>query len=340
MAAKKTLYDILGLDRDANPIDIGLAYEKRSGELSSAMSADPNEVALVRQAYEVLSSPERRAAYDAALVTAAEKEAAASQAQAPDLVLEPEPAPPPSRKLMAMGLAGVAFVALLLYLLFATGPDVPEAPAPQAMPTTPAPAPPPPPPPPPKPRSAAEILAAASTSVGLVMSYRMSGQAVPAGLALATEPGSMITTCHGLPAGAQIVVRIKGESHSAQVAAADEELNLCRLSIAEPGTSFLAVSPHEPRAGDRIHVLGANAQGELALTEGTIRQVRPVPVASGKVYEISVPIAPTANGGAVFDTYGRLVGIAVTPHDYGANLQIAVPARWIGELRARNRKVP
>ncbi len=335
MAAKKSLYEILGVDRDANPLDIGLAFEKRSAELDAAPSADPNEVALVRQAHEMLSNPARRAAYDAALLTAEEK-AAASQAEAPDLVLEPEPAPPPSRKLIAMGLGGVALVALLLYLAFATGPDVAKAPKTAVAEAPPAPAP-PPPPPPPKPKSAAEILAAASTSVGLVMSYQMSGQAVPAGLALATERGAMVTTCHGIPAGAQIVVRVKNEAHSAQVTAADEELNLCRLSIADPGTPVLAVSPDEPKGGDKVYALGANAKGELALTEGTIRQVRPVPVATGKVFEVSMPIAPAGSGGAVFDTYGRLIAIAVTPHEYGANLNIAVPARWIGELRARTR---
>src|SRR6185369_15581077 len=88
-SAKQSLYEILGIGRDANSIDVGLAYERRRAEAAKRVPPDASEVALVQQAYEVLSDPARRAAYDASLVTAAEKAAAAEQG--PDLLLEPEP---------------------------------------------------------------------------------------------------------------------------------------------------------------------------------------------------------------------------------------------------------
>ena len=86
-SGKKSLYEILGIERDANSIDIGLAYERRRAALARAVPPDQSEGALVQQAFEVLSDAKRRAAYDASLVTAEEKAAAA--AQATDLVLEP-----------------------------------------------------------------------------------------------------------------------------------------------------------------------------------------------------------------------------------------------------------
>jgi len=194
-------------------------------------------------------------------------------------------------------------------------------------------APKPAPPPPPKPLGPEQILPAALLSVGRVMSYEMSGRAVPLGIALATEPGTMITTCHGIPGGSQLVVRTGAESNSANLTVTDETLDLCKLAVSGSNARELALAPDEPKAGDRIFALGANAKGEFALTEGTVKGLRPTP--QGKVIELSVPIAPGASGGAVFDTFGRLVGIATTPHPYGAGLQIALPAAWIAEMRTR-----
>ena len=59
---KKSLYEILGISRDASAIDVDLAYQRRKAQLEQAPSADPGEGSLVRQAYEVLHDPRRRAA--------------------------------------------------------------------------------------------------------------------------------------------------------------------------------------------------------------------------------------------------------------------------------------
>src|SRR5437763_13573308 len=85
---KKSLYEILGVSRDANDLDIGIAHQRRVAELHRAAPPDPNGQVLVHEAFEVLSNPKRRAAYDASLVSAAEKAAAREQAATPDIVLE------------------------------------------------------------------------------------------------------------------------------------------------------------------------------------------------------------------------------------------------------------
>jgi curved DNA-binding protein CbpA len=77
--SKKTLYQILGVGRDASLEDIGLAHEMRAAELERRSPPDPSTQALVQQAFEILSNPKRRAAYDSQLLTAAEKSAAPSR---------------------------------------------------------------------------------------------------------------------------------------------------------------------------------------------------------------------------------------------------------------------
>ncbi|HEX7403434.1 MAG TPA: trypsin-like peptidase domain-containing protein, partial [Usitatibacter sp.] len=115
----------------------------------------------------------------------------------------------------------------------------------------------------------------------------------------------------------------------------DEVLDLCRVSVPGLNARAIALAAADARAGDKIYVLGANAKGDLALTMGSVNRVQSA--GEAKVLEISVPIAPAGSGGAVFDAFGRLVGIATTTHSYGANLNIAIPASAIAQMRSRER---
>ena len=327
--AKQTLYDILGLAPDATPIDLGLAYEKRLQELRAAPVQDAGALALARQAHEVLGDPKRRAAYDASLVSASEKAAAKEQAATPDLVLEPdEEESAPRRRIPPVGIA-LAVVALLVIAFLALRTSPPPAPAPVAE----APVEAPKPPPPPQRKSAKDVLALAQASVGRLESFEMSGRAVPLGLAIAIDPATMVSTCHGIPGGAQLAVVNGAENRSATLAVADETLDLCRLSVAPPPLAPLPLADHEAKAGDAIYALGANAAGELAVTEGQVKRL--VPDVRGPVYEISMPVAPNGSGGPVFDAYGKVIGIATTAQGHGVS--VAVPASWIGRMQSREK---
>ena len=328
-SSKQNLYEILGVPQDADDLDIGLAHQRRTNELARAVPPDPSAQALVRQAFEVLSNPKRRAAYDASLVTAAEKAAAAEQAGAPDLVLEGgEEEAPDRRKLYAAMGAGVAVVLIVVAGALMHGGQKP-APAPVAEAPKP-----PPPPPPPKKLTQAQILADALRSAGQVMSYEMSGRAVPVGLALSVQPDSMVTTCHGIRGNSQLVVKVGADSNSGTLDVTDEVLDLCRMAIPGASARPIAVAPDPPRAGDTIYALGANASGQLALTEGKVKGLKATP--NGNVIEVSIPIAPAGSGGPVLDEYGRLVGLATTQHKLGAGLNIVLPASWLPQMLTRN----
>jgi len=328
MAAKKTLYEILGVAPDANDLDIGLAFQRRSLEMRRTSGADSNALTFITHARDTLADPKRRAAYDATLVTASEKAAAASQA--PDLVVDvdadEEEEGGAKKKVIPIVGVGVA-IALAIFIWAKAGhsPEAPkeepaEAPAPKA-----------PPPPPPKAMKGEEILAASLKSLGRVQSFDMSGKSAPIGLALAVEPGAMVTTCHGMSAGSQIVVAVGKETLSATLTIADEVLDLCKLAVSGLATQPLAIAADEAKADDKIYALGVNAKGEFALTDGTVKAVRQIP--AGKALELSMPVAPSASGGAVFDQYGKLVAIATTGP--GAGGQLAVPASWIAQMRTR-----
>ena len=242
---KKTLYDILGVPRDANDIDIGLAHQRRSAEFQRAVPQDPSAEALLHEAFEVLSDPARRAAYDASLLTSEERAAASQQAE-PDLVIEDEPAP--GRRIPWPAIAaGVVVVLGVLY--FALRPDRlpdPDAKQPEPVAAAPKPA----PPPPPKALAAADILKQASAASGKLVSVEMSGRSAPVGIAVAIEPNAMITTCHGIQAGGKLVVVLGTETFAADLAITDETLDLCRLSVAGMNAKPFAIATEEPRAAN------------------------------------------------------------------------------------------
>ena len=328
---KKSLYEILGVPRDAMDLDIGLAHANKVKELQRAVPPDPGAQVLLHQAFEVLSNPKKRAAYDASLITAAEKAAAKEQAQSPDLVLEgDEETANPAKKWIGPAIGAVLALVVIGFFLMRGHEAPPPAPVVQA------PAP-PPPPPAPKPLTPAQVMPLAMKSTGRVMSYTMSGAAAPLGLALSVEPGTMVTTCHGIPAGSQIVVKMGPESHSATLDVTDEVLDLCRFMVAGLPGPPLAIAPDEPKAGDAIFVVGTNAAGDLAVTESSVKNLFAAP--NGKVIELATPVAQGQSGGAVLDTFGRLVGITTTPHKYGAGLNVAMPASWLAQMRTRNAAV-
>lgn len=323
---KKTLYQILGVPRDANNLDIGMAHDQRLREMDRTVHPDPSQAALVQQAWEILSDPKRRAAYDSQLVTAAERKAAAEQAT-PDLEIGGEDEDQPKPKVPMIAIA-VAVIVGIGALFFALRSETPKAPEPVAEAPTPA----PPPPTQPKERTAAELVADVSAAGGTLHGYSMSGAAAPLGMALAIDQGAMVTTCHGIPPSSTLVVRIGREQHPADLTVTDESLDLCRLSVAGFTKSPLKIATQEPKAGDKVFAVTANAKGEITATEGTIKSVRKVP--AGGVLELSMPIPASGTGGGIFDPYGRLVGIATTPHAHGPG-SVAIPASWIARMRSR-----
>ena len=330
-APKQTLYQILGVAPDAPQAEIDAAYQRRAAELQDTPH-DPAAASIARQAYDVLRHPERRRAYDAA--QAAARERAAVEEAEPEVIVPATEVEPRKQRLswpMLAALAALAIVVMYYALRPARLPDPQQAkPAPAAEAPAPQPA---TPPPPPRERTAAEVLKDAVAAAGLLSSVEMSGLATPLGVAFATEPGTMVTTCHGIPAGSKLVVKLGKETFPADLAITDELLDLCRLTVAGLSAKPVSVAREEPAAGTKIFALGVNAAGEFALTEGTVKQVRKTP--QGNLLELSMPIAPAGSGGAVFDAQGRVVGIATTQYRDVKGNSLALPAAWIPQMRSR-----
>jgi hypothetical protein len=333
---KRSLYEILGVPRDAMAIDIGMAYKKRLAELDRKAGADPNELVLVREAYHILCQPRERELYDASLITREERDEARTR-PSPDIVLdagddESAADHAKKRKLLLM-IGGLLLVIIAMLVALLMRPKATEGPRISVDAVTELK--PPPPPVAPKKRTAQEVLALASPAIARVMAYEVSGRQVPVGSGILVAPNAIVTTCHALPPSGTIVALLGADSIPANLGIMDETQDLCRLTVAGAQAAPIAASSEEPKAGDVVYAVAQHKPNALSVVEGTVRNVRATP--NGKSIEISLPVAPSASGGALFDAYGRWVGI-LTSKSSGANT--ALPAGAIAQMRTRGQPEP
>jgi S1-C subfamily serine protease len=287
---KETLYDVLDLPRNAPPSDVEKAYKRRREE-TEAKGANPRAIALIREAHEVLSNAERRAAYDKSLRED-------SFDAAPDARRIPW-------KLIGYGVLAFGG-AIGAYFMFRA-------------------------PPPPPPSKAEEILRGASDSTARLQNLDVGGNASPVGLAAMVDDRTLITTCHGIRGGQQLVIDNGKTKVPARVSLADVHFDLCKVDVDTVRKPFRLGDG--VKAGDKVYALGLRADGEFTVTDGEV--VGLVPTPKGNVIETTIPVHFAASGGPLIDAYGKLVGFTTSPHSYGQGRNMALPVAWVKEMRSR-----
>jgi hypothetical protein len=227
---KNTLYEVLDVNRSASPGDIVRAYRRLRAAAAVDANPDPQQAALLHEAYEVLSDAQRRAAYDASLRDAG--------------FLRPTRAAVAGPKWKLIGAAAAVVLVGLYFLLRPSG--TPGASIPQ------------------------EIIAAVAPAVGRVQSIDMQGRITPLGHAFAIEPGVMVTTCRPLAPNTQLVVSFGARKASVQSSRVDARRNICRLAVADAGSWPLSIAREEPKPGAKVYAAAANAAGEALIVEGKV----------------------------------------------------------------------
>jgi DnaJ domain len=292
---KTTLYEILGVARDAKVTDVGRAYNKfRAEQQDETVAPDHRRAALVREAYEILSDPVRREAYDQSL-------------RAPQVLIG-RAAARINFVYVGMGFAAAIIVAVAY---FATRPE--------AHPWD-------------RNKSPVEIANLATLAISRLHGIEMSGETRPIGLAFAISEGVLATSCQGITPGMELVVQMASRKVSARVMMADDARGLCKLAAGNVGSWPLAFSGGDPRPGEKVYATRVNAQGEASLKEATVRRL--VPEANGMVVETSIAVPPEARGGPLLDLMGKVVAVASPSTDGKQQRYISVPASWIAQAKA------
>ena len=183
-------------------------------------------------------------------------------------------------------------------------------------------------------RSAEEVFSQVSGSVVRINVANAAGMPVATGSGVAIASGTVITNCHVALRGDNLEVKASGSAYSASVDAADEERDLCRLSV--PGltaTPATLGSVASVRVGQRVFAIGAPQGLDLTISDGIVSALRDAQ--GSKMIQTSAPVSPGSSGGGLFDTSGRLIGVVTFQHKYGQNLNFAVPADWVSDIKNR-----
>ena len=122
----------------------------------------------------------------------------------------------------------------------------------------------------------------------------------------------------------------------------NQERDLCLLFVKElpvpPAAKVARVgSAKALSVGDEVYAVGAPAGLELSLSRGIVSQLRGVfGKRSAPLVQTDAAISPGSSGGGLFNEAGELVGITTFKHQ-GENLNFAMPAEWVEELRTQGR---
>lgn len=333
----KTLYAILGVEQDAGSEQIRAAFEAARARLDPA---DSMAQIAIKEAWDVLGQPERRARYDASL-------RAAAVATVSTEIYEDDEGGGPSRRLMIVGVVALVVAGgwywqhsrsakappvatMVTVAQSATETSADPAPAATAAATTTA-----------EPKeaplagakalSSAALFAQASQSVVRVNAVGANDRPLRIGSGVVTERGGVITNCHVALGGGQLKVVHASGSFDARVSVADEEHDLCKLDVAGLSAPPVPVGKASSLAvGQKVYAIGSPQGLDLTLSDGMVSSLRAVK--DGSIIQTTAPVSPGSSGGGLFDEFGQLVGIVTFQSASGQNLNFAVPAEWIGTL--------
>lgn len=186
--------------------------------------------------------------------------------------------------------------------------------------------------------TAEELFRRASPAVWTVKAD-MGNAKFGVGSAVAVTPQALVTACHVVDGAVAVVVN-QGQATikvSQVMRDPDAARDLCVLTTDQRfPLPAVEIAPIEGvKVGQRVYAIGSPNGLELTLSEGLVSALRPKAPGQLPIVQTSAPISPGSSGGGLFDTEGRLVGVADNISPGGANLGFAYPAQWVMELPQR-----
>jgi len=180
-----------------------------------------------------------------------------------------------------------------------------------------------------------EIVDRAKPSIVVVFACAKDGKTVGQGTGFFINYDGEIVTCRHVVANAERVVvkTARGRIYGAtQIVAEDVAGDIARLAVRIPSSEAkpLALSPVQPREGERIIVIGNPLGLELTVSDGIVSAIRNTD--TGKTIQLTAPISPGSSGSPVLNMKGEVVAIVNGGKSEGQNLNFAIPAERIARL--------
>jgi hypothetical protein len=183
-----------------------------------------------------------------------------------------------------------------------------------------------------------ELVRRLKPQVVAIATYDAQGEALMTGSGFFVRPGQVVTNLHVIRGAQRCEIKtLDGKGKVFPVAgtlAIDDEGDLALLSVDIP--------PDRPRAGElasvlpdegeQILVIGNPLKLEGSVTDGIVSAVREVPNI-GRIIQITAPISHGNSGSPVFNMKGQIVGVVTIKVTNGQNINLAMGAARVEQLR-------
>ncbi|HEU4711378.1 MAG TPA: trypsin-like peptidase domain-containing protein [Pyrinomonadaceae bacterium] len=176
-------------------------------------------------------------------------------------------------------------------------------------------------------------------AVVAIATYDANGEALMTGSGFFLKPGQVVTNLHVIRGAVRAEIKTldgKGKVFPVTgVLAVDEEGDLALMNVDMPleraRSSELATEL--PDEGETIFVIGNPLKLEGSVSDGIVSAVREVPN-SYRIIQITAPISHGNSGSPVFNLRGQVLGVVTVKVTNGQNINLAIAAARVGELRA------
>ena len=176
-------------------------------------------------------------------------------------------------------------------------------------------------------------------AVVAIATYDANGEALMTGSGFFLRPGQVVTNLHVIRGAVRAEIKTldgKGKVFPITGAlAVDEEGDLALLNVEMPLERSRAseLATELPDEGETIFVIGNPLKLEGSVSDGIVSAVREVPN-SYRIIQITAPISHGNSGSPVFNLRGQVLGVVTVKVTNGQNINLAIAAARVGELRA------
>lgn len=145
--------------------------------------------------------------------------------------------------------------------------------------------------------------------------------------------GRLATNLHVVAGADSCTITLPDGKHPAAstVVAYDAENDLAILAIDATPPILTLAAPDDMRLGEPVVAIGNPLGLTATVSNGLVSGLRG-PNDSPSVLQISAPIAPGSSGGPVLNEHGEVIGVATAGWRGGANLNFAVPSKFLRSL--------
>jgi tetratricopeptide (TPR) repeat protein len=189
-----------------------------------------------------------------------------------------------------------------------------------------------------------ELVKRVKPSIVAIVTYDAKNIPLMTGSGFFLQQGQVVTNLHVIRGARRCEIKtLDGKGRVYPVAGlldVDEEGDLALLSVDMPPNRARSSSLANllPEEGEKIFVIGNPLKLEGSVSDGIVSAVRELPNI-GKIIQITAPISHGNSGSPVFNLKGQVVGVVTIKVTNGQNINLAIGAARVRQLRAGKRRL-